>query len=425
MKACIVAVGSEMLTPFRVDTNSLAITERLNAIGYDVRLKAIVGDDVDELAQVIRFALAWADLLVITGGLGPTDDDLTRDAVASVLQVPMDVDEQIVARIRERFARRGLSMPDINRRQAMVLRGATVLDNPNGSAPGLLLQHDAATIVLLPGPSREMTPMLEQVIRERLVPQSGGAALFRRVVKVTGRSESDVDALAAPIYRTWRDRPVPISTTILAVQGQVELHLTVAARSRADAEPVLAAAVAELQQALGPSVYSVDGRPLEALIGDLLRERDLTIAVAESCTGGLLASRLTDVPGSSAYVERGIVCYSNRAKTELLGVAESLIESHGAVSEEVANAMARGVRERARTDIGIGITGIAGPDGGTPAKPVGTVCVAVVIKGKGSGEPASWVRTFPFLGGRELVKFQSTQAAMNMVRLMLLGSGPQ
>ncbi len=423
MKACIVAVGSEMLTPFRVDTNSLAITERLNAIGYDVRLKAIVGDDIDEVAQVMRSALAWADLLVVTGGLGPTEDDLTREAVARVLQVSMDIDEQIVARIRERFARRGLSMPDINRRQAMVPTGATVIDNPNGSAPGLLLQHEAATIVLLPGPPREMIPMLERVIRERLALPAGGAALFRRVVKVTGRSESDVDALAAPIYNSWRDRPVPINTTILAVQGQVELHLTAAARSRADADAGLAAAVTQLQQALGSSVYSVDGRPLEAVVGDLLRERHLTIAVAESCTGGLLASRLTDVPGSSAYVERGVVCYSNRAKTELLGVAESLIEAHGAVSEEVASAMAHGVRERARADIGVAITGIAGPDGGTPAKPVGTVCVAVVIDGKGSAD--SWVRTFPFLGGRELVKFQSTQAAMNMVRLMLLGRAKQ
>jgi nicotinamide-nucleotide amidase len=424
MKACIVAVGSEMLTPFRVDTNSLAITERLNTVGYDVRLKAVVADDIGELADVIRSTLGWADLLVITGGLGPTEDDLTRDAVACVLQVPMDVDEAIVGRIRERFARRGLAMPEINRRQAMVPRGATVLDNPNGSAPGLLLRHGQTTIVLLPGPPREMTPMLDSIIRDRLAPHTAGARLVRRVIKITGRTESDVDAQAGPIYMRWTNQAVPISTTILAVLGQVELHLTARASSEAEADAPLAAAVAELQHALGHAVYSIDGRPLEAVIGELLRERKLTIAVAESCTGGLLASRLTDVPGSSAYVERGIVCYSDQSKTELLGIPESLIERHGAVSEEVALAMACGIRERARTSIGIGITGIAGPDGGTESKPVGTVCIAVVAQTGGAHEAPSWVRTFPFFGGREMVKFQSTQAAMNMLRLMLTGRGP-
>ena len=421
MNACIIAVGSEMLTPFRVDTNSLAITERLNTIGYDVRLKAIVADDIDELADVVRSTLGWADVVIVTGGLGPTEDDVTRDAVARVLQIPMDVDEEIVERVRERFTRRGLSMPEINRRQAMVPRGATVLDNPNGSAPGLLIQHERTTIVLLPGPPREMKPMLDAVIRNRLAPNTTGAGLFRRVIKVTGRTESDVDGQAAPIYTKWATQPVPISTTILAVLGQVELHLTAHAQREADANTALASAVAELQHALGSSVYSVDGRPLEAVVGDVLREHHLTIALAESCTGGLLASRLTDVPGSSAYVERGAVCYSNRSKSELLGIPESFIESHGAVSEQVAEAMARGIRERAKTNIGIGITGIAGPEGGTPSKPVGTVCIAVVLHQNGGTEPSSWVRTFPFFGGREMVKFQSTQAAMNMLRLMVLG----
>jgi competence/damage-inducible protein CinA-like protein len=420
MKACIVAVGSEMLTPFRVDTNSLAITERLNAIGYDVRLKAIVADDIGELADVIRSTLGWADLLVMTGGLGPTEDDLTRDAVACVLQLPMDVDEVIVGRLRDRFARRGLAMPENNRRQAMVPRGAIVLENPNGSAPGLLLQHGQTTIVLLPGPPREMTPMLEALIRDRLAPQTDGTRLVRRVLKVAGRTESDVDTQAGPIYTRWANQAVPISTTILAVLGQVELHLTARARSETEGDATLAGAVAELQHALGHAVYSVDGRALEAVVGDLLRERKLTIAVAESCTGGLLASRLTDVPGSSAYVERAAVCYSNRSKTEVLGIPESLIETHGAVSEEVAAAMAQGIRERAGTSVGIGITGIAGPEGGTPSKPVGTVCIGVVVK-NGGDEAASWVRTFPFFGGREMVKFQSTQAAMNMLRLMLIG----
>jgi len=413
MNACILAIGSEMLTPFRVDTNSLFITERLNAIGYDVRLKAVVADEVDELARVIGGALAWAEVIVITGGLGPTEDDITRDAVARVLEIPLDVDEGIVERLRDRFAKRGMTMPEINRRQAMVPRGASVLPNANGTAPGLWLERGRTAIVLLPGPPREMKPMLEAVISERLAPRAGGRSLFRRVLKIAGRAESDVDAQVQPVYGKWTNQAVPISTTILAVLGQIELHLTAAADDRAAADAALDAAVAALQNVLGASVFSVDGRNLEVVVGDLLRQGKLTIAVAESCTGGLLASRLTDVPGSSDYVERGVVCYSNRAKTELAGVPEAMIRDHGAVSEPVAQAMAAGIRSRAGTSIGIGITGIAGPGGGTPEKPVGTVAVAVI------GDEETRVRTFQFLGGRDMVKFQATQSALNMTRLMI------
>jgi nicotinamide-nucleotide amidase len=418
MNACIIAVGSELLTPLRVDTNSLAITERLNTIGCDVRMKAVVGDDIDELARVLQAALERMDVVVCTGGLGPTADDLTRDAVARVLGAPLDVDERIVDQIRERFARRGMQMPDINRRQAMVPRGAVVLDNPKGSAPGLWIEHGRTALVLLPGPPREMTPMFDAVVRDRLAPRTGGAGLFRRVLKMTGRSESDVDTLAAPIYTRWLDRTPPIQTTILAVSGQIELHLTVRAASAEEANAMLEPAARELSDALGDVVYTTHGRSLETVVGEQLRARGLTVAIAESCTGGLLASRLTDVPGSSDYVERGAVCYSNRAKIEWLGVPEALIAAHGAVSEPVASAMAAGVRDRAGTNIGIGVTGIAGPGGGTEAKPVGMVCIAVVVQ---SGSHAiERVRTFRFLGGRELVKFQSATAAMNMLRLMLL-----
>jgi nicotinamide-nucleotide amidase len=414
MNACLIAVGSEMLTPFRVDTNSLVVTERLNQIGYDVRLKAVVADDVDELARVLDGALAWADVIILTGGLGPTEDDITRDAVARVLNLSMDVDEQIVDRIRERFARRGLTMPEINRRQGMVPRGATVIENRNGTAPGLWLERGRTAIVLLPGPPREMTPMLDAVIRDRLTPRTDGRGLFRRVLKITGRTESDVDAAAQPVYSPWTSAAVPISTTILAALGQIELHLTAAASDRTAANASLDAGVSELEAGAGERRYSTDGRPLEAVVGDMLRERGMTIAVAESCSGGLLASRLTDVPGSSDYVDRGVVCYSNRAKTELAGVPESLLAEHGAVSEPVAVAMATGIRERAHTNVGVGITGVAGPGGGSPEKPVGTVAIAVAV------DDLIRVRTFQFLGGRDMVKFQSAQAAMNMLRLLLL-----
>jgi nicotinamide-nucleotide amidase len=414
MNACILAVGSEMLTPFRVDTNSLIITERLNQLGYDVRLKAVAADHVDELARLLEGALTWAEVIIVTGGLGPTEDDITREAVARVLHLPLDIDETIVDRIRERFVRRGLTMPEINRRQGMVPRGATVLANPNGTAPGLWLEHGRTAIVLLPGPPREMTPMLDAVVRDRLAPRAGGGGLFRRVLKITGRTESDVDAAAAPVYSKWSEAAPPISTTILAALGQIELHLTVKAANAAEADAALDVAQRELEAVLGIAIYSSDGRPLEAVVGHLLRDRSMTIAVAESCSGGLLASRLTDVPGSSEYVERGVVCYSNRSKTELAGVPAALIAEHGAVSEPVAEAMAIGIRDRAGANVGVGITGIAGPGGGTPDKPVGTVAIAVAV-----GE-AVRVRTFQFLGPRDMVKFQSAQAAMNMLRLLLL-----
>jgi competence/damage-inducible protein CinA-like protein len=417
MKACIIAVGSELLTPFRLDTNSLFVTEQLNTIGYDVRMKAVIGDDAGELALVLEESLAWADLVVLTGGLGPTADDITRDGVAHVLQLPLDEDEAVVARIRERFARRGLTMPEINRRQGMVPRGATLLENPNGTAPGLWLERGQTAIVLLPGPPREMKPMFESVVRDRLAPRTRrnglGTGLFRRVLKITGRTESDVDATVQPIYGRWLSQEVPITTTILAVMGQIELHLTASAASREAADRTLDPAVSELEEALVDAVYSVDGSPLEAVVGERLRARHLTIAVAESCTGGLLSSRLTDVPGSSDYVERGEVCYSNRSKIDSLGVPAALIAEYGAVSEPVARAMAEGIRTKASTHVGIGVTGIAGPGGGTPDKPVGTVMIAVLI-----GADAH-VRTFQFIGPREMVKFQSTQAALNMLRLML------
>jgi nicotinamide-nucleotide amidase len=416
MNACIIAVGSELLTPFRVDTNSLTITDRLNGVGVDVKLKAIVGDNVQELSSVIQRAIADSiDLIVCTGGLGPTEDDVTRDAVARVLGVPLDIDEPTVERIQKRFARRGLTMPDINRRQALVPRGGVLIDNPNGTAPGLWIERGRTALLLLPGPPREMTPMLDAVVRDRLKPRSGGRSLYRRVLRITGRTESDVDARAQPVYSKWLDRAPPIQTTILAVMGQIELHLSVVADGPAAADEALNPAVEELTTLLGRDVYSVDGRALEVVVGDMLRAKQWTISVAESCTGGLLASRLTDVPGSSEYVERGVVCYSNQSKVDLLGVPETVIAEHGAVSEPVALAMAAGIRSRAGTNAGIGITGIAGPGGGSPAKPVGTVVIGFVTDGG-----LDRVRTYQFIGGREQVKFQATQAAMNMLRLLML-----
>jgi nicotinamide-nucleotide amidase len=414
----IIAVGSELLTPSRLDTNSLFITERLNEIGIDVRAKMVVGDDLADLSDAIRHALDRVDLLVMTGGLGPTDDDLTRQAVAAVTGLPLDEDPNIVAGIEQRFHARGLDMPAINRRQALVPRGGVVVENPRGTAPGIWLEHEGTVLVLLPGPPRELKPMLEALMRERLTPLTAGAGLYRRVLKVTGRTESHVEEAAQPVYSQWLLRPNPIGTTILAGPGQIELHLSVRMDSSREAARVLDEAVAELRVALGPYLFSSDGESMEQIVGRLLARQGLTIAVAESCTGGLIASRLTDVPGSSAYFQLGVVAYSNRAKTDLLGVPAEVIDSNGAVSEPVARAMAEGARQRGAADIGIGVTGIAGPSGGTESKPVGTVAIAVLGPGR------EVVRTSWFPGGREQVKLFASQAVLDTVRRLLLERVP-
>ena len=412
-RAVIIAVGSELLTPFRTDTNSLFVTSKLNDLGIEVVAKLIVGDRREELSAAIGESLHRSDLLVLTGGLGPTDDDVTRQAVAEALGLSLREEPSIVDRIRERFARRGIEMPAVNRVQAQVLGTALVLPNPNGTAPGQYLERDGQRIVLLPGPPREMQPMLQAFLDEHLAPLCEGARIFRRVFGIAGRTESEVEQVAQPVYSTWAAWEPPVSTSILAAPGQIDLHFSVRASSEEEGRAVLDRASAEMLAVVGADVFSADGRSLEQVVGDLLRARFWRIATAESCTGGLVASRLTDVPGSSDYMERGVVCYSNRAKTDLLGVPEETIREHGAVSEPVGLAMATGMREQVDVEVAVGVTGIAGPGGGTDEKPVGTVVIAIVFPG------GARVRRFLFPGGRAQVKFQASQAALNMVRLAL------
>ena len=414
-RAAIVAVGSELLTSSKVDTNSLYITEQLNRLGIDVIGKAVVGDSRDELAHIIGTLLERVDLLILCGGLGPTDDDVTREAVAVALERPLAEDEAITARLRERFKARGFAMPmpETNRRQAMVPAGAAVIENTKGSAPGLWIDHDVKSVVLLPGPPRELKPMLALLVEGRLRERSSGEPLVRRVIRITGRIESDVDQLLQPLYREWAAAVPAIAATILAQPGAIELHLSAHASSQDVVDRALEGAVQRVVDTIGADIYSTDGRKLEQVVGDLLAAKGLRVAAAESCTGGLITSRLTDVPGSSRYVDQSVITYSNEAKTELLGVSPDVLKTHGAVSEPVALAMADGIRVRARADVGVGVTGIAGPTGGTAEKPVGMVVVAVVTASERR------CRTFRFFGEREQVKFQASQSALDMVRRLL------
>ena len=415
LTAAILAVGSELLTPHKTDTNSLYVTEVLNDLGIAVAFKSIVGDNRAELTAHVADALSRHRVLILTGGLGPTDDDLTREVVAEHLNLTLDEDPAIIDAMEKRFAARGWKMPAVNRRQAMVPRGATVLANPHGTAPGLWIEHADRAIALLPGPPREMKPMMDGEVRRRLAALAGSVRLHRRLVRVAGKGESAVEEIVQPIYSRWLNQTPAIETTILAGLGQVELHLVTQSADLLAAQGTLDRAVVELSTALGADLVSTDGAVLEAVVGDLLRARGWWVAFAESCTGGLATSRMTDIPGSSSYVERSVVAYSNRAKIELLDVPEPLIVEHGAVSEPVALAMATGIRKRAGVDVGIGITGIAGPGGGSEQKPVGTVCIAV-----DGGD--SKVRTFRFPGGREMVKAMSANWAIDMLRRYLINA---
>jgi nicotinamide-nucleotide amidase len=415
--AAVVAVGSELLTPTRVDTNSLFITAQLNLLGIEVVTKTVVGDDRRELEHVFLALRGHVDLLVFCGGLGPTEDDVTRETVAKALDLPLREDEGIVARLRARFAARGFPgpMPESNRRQAMVPAGARVIENGNGSAPGLWIDDGERVVLLLPGPPRELEPMLTALGEGWLRERAPGSSLARRVIRITGVMESQTDEALQPLYREWEAWSPAVAATILAGLGHIELHLSTFAPSAEKANAALDAAVAQAAEILGSNAYSTDGRPLEAVVGDLLVERGWRIAAAESCTGGLITSRLTDIPGSSRYVQESVVTYANESKLQLLGVPAELLAEHGAVSEPVALAMADGIRARSGVDVGIGVTGIAGPGGGTPEKPVGTVAAAAVTS------DAARSRLFRFHGERLSVKFQASQAALDMVRRLLLG----
>jgi len=406
MNAEIIAIGSELLTPYRLDTNSLWLTDELNKIGIRVIHKAVVGDSPDEMRSSFRHALTRADLIIASGGLGPTDDDRTRETVSELLGRKLRLEEAIVREIQERFRRFARTMPEINKRQAMVPEGATVLPNPRGTAPALWLEEDGHIIVLLPGVPHELKSIFESEVRPRLARISGDERLFTRDLRTTGLGESDVETRVRPLYQLYPDT----ETTILASPTGTQLHPRTWSRDASQAEKLLDEITDRMALALGEHLYSTDGEALEEVVARILNENRATVAVAESCTGGMLAERLTNVPGSSSYFLGGVSCYSNDLKTTLVGVPQSLIESKGAVSSEVALALADGIRKRTGATLGVGVTGVAGPGGGTPEKPVGLVHIGL------ADEHGPRERAYRFPGDRERIRQFASQSALDAVR---------
>jgi nicotinamide-nucleotide amidase len=410
MRAEIIAIGSELLTPYRLDTNSLFLTDGLNQVGIRVVHKAVVGDSLDDMRASFRQALDRADLIVACGGLGPTDDDRTREAVADLLGRKLELNEGVLRHIQELFRRFGRVMPEINRRQAMVPEGATVIPNPRGSAPGLWIEASGHIVILLPGVPAELRAMFEQEVRPRLTRLGHDERLFTRDLRITGLPESEVEQRVSPLYALYPDT----ETTILASPPGIQLHPRVWSRDPAQANQILEEMVKRMALALGEHLYSTEGEAMEEVVARALTENRATIAVAESCTGGLLAERLTNIPGSSVYFLGGVVCYSNELKSALVDVPAELIESKGAVSPEVALALADGIRKRTGATIGVGVTGIAGPGGGTPEKPVGLVHIGIADE-RGPRE-----RRFQFPGDRERIRMHASQTALDSVRRYFL-----
>jgi nicotinamide-nucleotide amidase len=411
MRAEIIAIGSELLTPYRLDTNSLLLTERLNRIGIEVCRKVVVGDDRATLDAAIAGSLqsGLAEILILMGGLGPTEDDRTRDSVGAALGRRQYLEEGIANRLRARFKGRGMAMPEINLRQAMILEGAEVLENPKGTAPGQWIDDSERVILLLPGPPHELEAIFDKEVMPRLEKIAPGRHLVTRVLKIAGQYESHVDQLAAPIYRQYENP----QTTILAAPGEIQLHLRGSGATEGEARELVNELAEKLKVALGDGVFSENNETMEEVLARLLLPRGLTLSVAESCTGGLIGQRVTRIAGSSKYFLGGVVCYGNQAKMDLLGVPQRVLETDGAVSAEAARLMAEGVRRVFRASIGVSVTGIAGPSADGSDKPVGLVYAAVA---DAAGSRVS-ERKFP--GDRERVRVQAAQLALDMVRRRL------
>ncbi|MHB1701565.1 MAG: competence/damage-inducible protein A [Acidobacteriaceae bacterium] len=414
MNCEIIAIGSEMLTPHRQDTNSLYLTEKLNQLGVSVVFKTIVGDRMQDLVDAARVALSRADIVLFSGGLGPTEDDLTREAVAEALGIGLQRSSELMEALAIRFAKRSMAMPPNNHRQADVLDGAEIIPNSKGSAAGQLLDTNYAgkrrILVLLPGPPSELKPMFDEQCVPRLRGLLPVSHMAKRVLRMAMVAESTADAMAAPIYSQYPD----VETTILAHFGEIQLHFLCAKPSLEEAQERVDEVAGRVADVLEEFVFSEHGEPLEEIVLLRLDMRGLTLAVAESVTGGWLSQRLTSVSGSSRSFLGGAVVYSPRLKTLFAGVPPEMIEEHDAVSPQVAEALAQGIRLRTGASIGVGITGVAGPSGGTPELPIGLVYIGV---GDAAG---TQVTRHTFTGDRDRIRYFSTQQALDLIRRKLI-----
>ena len=424
MIAEIIAAGSEMLTPFRQDTNSLYLTAELNALGVSVAFKTIVGDNLEHLTGAARIAIARADIVLFSGGLGPTEDDRTREAAAEALGIRLRRDPELLTAMYKRFAARRMAMPPNNAQQADLLDGAEVLHNANGSAPGQYIDtvvgRHRKIVVLLPGPPKELKAMFQAECKPRLKATLPARHLATRMLRMALIPESQVDARTAPIYKQYAD----VETTILAGAGEIQLHFLCSKPTQTEAQARVDELAEKVEQEMGEAVFSSHGESLEEIVLLMLGLRHMTLAAAESCTGGLLAQRLTAVPGSSRYFLGGAVVYADRLKTLFADVPESLVQSDGPVSEPVARALAEGIRKRTGAAVGVGITGIAGPGPGAPGpdadKPIGLVYVAVSFAAATGRAAETKVVETNISGDRERIRYWASQHALEMVRRSLL-----
>jgi nicotinamide-nucleotide amidase len=421
MIAEIIAAGSEMLTPYRQDTNSLYLTERLNELGVQVAFKTIVGDNIEHLTGAARIAISRADIVIFSGGLGPTEDDLTREAVGAALGLGLKRDTELLTGMYKRFAARRMAMPQNNAKQADVLETAEILPNANGSAPGQYIDtvvgRHRKIVILLPGPPKELKPMFDAECRPRLAATLPERHMAKRMLRMALIPESQVDARTAPIYKLYTD----VDTTILAGSGEIQLHFVCAKASEAEAQARVDELSEKIEAEMGEAIFSSHGESLEEVVLLMLGLRHMTLAAAESCTGGLLAERLTAVPGSSRYFLGGAVVYADRLKTIFADVPEELVRTEGPVSEPVARAMAEGIRRRTGATVGVGITGIAGPGGGAEGpdedKPIGLVYVATSFIDDGG---VTRVTELNLAGDRERIRFWASQHALELLRRSLL-----
>ena len=413
MNAEIVAVGSEMLTPQRVDTNSLYLTGELNNLGVEVVTKYVIGDHLERLRDAVRHAISRSEILIVSGGLGPTEDDLTREAVAHALDRKLIFNQEICDALEQRFARLNRKMAEVNKRQAFIIEGAAILPNDRGTAPGQWVEESGAVVMLLPGPPHELKAMFERQCLPRLARIVPPLVIRTLELRVAGMGESDLDQLIAPAYKKYQNP----ATTILAAAGDIQIHLRARCSTEAEADALLAEVAGPIELLLGERIYSRNGDPLEAVVGDLLRGRHATVSVAESCTGGMLGERFTSVAGSSDYFVGGFITYTNEMKIELLGVPPELLEQHGAVSKPVAEAMAAGARRRTHSTYALSVTGLAGPAAAGETAPVGTTFIGLAEAG---GVQA--VERLLF-GDRIRIRNFASQLALDLLRRRMTGRG--